>query len=82
MGRKISITAFVLSLLFFIPLAPIVGIILGIIGIVKYDKDKFALGFAIAAVAIGAFTSMINIVMTLGLALGFIRGMFGAMAGV
>lgn len=57
-----SITAFVLSLLFFIPLAPLIGCILGIVAVVKAGKDPKALkGLAIAAIIIGAILGVINL---------------------
>jgi hypothetical protein len=62
MGKGMSITAFVLSLLFFVPLAPLIGLILGITATAK-AKDKDSLkGLAIAAIVVGAITTIINIV--------------------
>ena len=75
MGKGLSITAFVLSLLFFIPLAPIIGLISGIIALVKAKNDPNALkGLAIAAIVLGVFFGLFNLLVTMGLMLGFVRG--------
>jgi len=50
------VASLVLALLFFVPLAPLVGLILGIIAIVKISASKGAmkgLGLAIAGVVVG-----------------------------
>lgn len=78
MGRGLTITAFVLSLLFLIPLAPIAGLILGIVAYNKAKNDPGALKeLAIAAIIIGAVFGLINAFFTLGLVMGFVRGMAG-----
>jgi len=70
MTRKLTITAFVLSLLFFIPFAPLVGLILGIVALKKNTELK---GLAIAAIVIGAIMSLFMVPLVLGLILGFLR---------
>ena len=70
MGKGLSITAFVLSLLFFIPFAPIVGLVLGIVAVVKAKKGDLK-GLAIAAIAIGIISGIFNILFTIGLFLAF-----------
>ena len=70
MTRKLTITAFVLSLLFFIPFAPLVGLILGIVALKKNTELK---GLAIAAIVIGAIMSLFMVPFMLGLILGFLR---------
>ena len=60
MGKGKSITAFVLSLLFFIPLVPLVGLILGIIATSKAKNPEDLKGLAIAAIVIGIFTTIIG----------------------
>jgi hypothetical protein len=49
----LAITAFVLSLLFFIPLAPLVGALLGIVGVARGRQDQTGRGLAIAAIPVG-----------------------------
>ena len=70
MTRKLTITAFVLSLLFFIPFAPLVGLILGIVALKKQTPLQ---GLAIAAIVIGAIMSLFMVPFMLGLILGFSR---------
>jgi len=68
MGRKLTITAFILSLLFFIPLVPIIGVILAIIAFIKALHDPDALKWlALTAIVIGIFASYFNIFMIIGL---------------
>jgi hypothetical protein len=76
MGRGLTITAFVFSVLFFVPFAPLIGLILGIVALVKAKNDPNAMkGLAIAAIAIGAIFLIINLAIT-GLILTFLkRGM-------
>lgn len=62
MGRGLSITAFVLSLLFFIPFASFIGVILGIIAVMKAKDKKDLKGLAIAAIAIGSFFLILSII--------------------
>jgi len=70
MTRKLTITAFVLSLLFFIPFAPLVGLILGIVALKKQTPLQ---GLAIAAIVIGAIMSLFMVPFMLGLILRFLR---------
>lgn len=77
MGKGLTITAFVLSLLVFVPLAPIVGLVLGIIAFKRAENDPTALrGLAIAAIVIGAVFSLINIITTAGFIAGFLKAVF------
>ena len=76
MGKRLSITAFVLSLLFFVPLAPVIGFILGIMAFQKAKNDPAALrGLAIAAIIIGAILGVINLISTVGIFAGLIKGL-------
>ncbi|MDY0000171.1 MAG: hypothetical protein RBU30_02635 [Polyangia bacterium] len=55
-ARKLSalnVTAFVLSLLFILPLVPAIGAILGIVGAVRHRPDLRGRGLAIAAIPVG-----------------------------
>jgi hypothetical protein len=49
----LAVTAFVLSLLFFVPLAPLVGAVLGIVGVIRVRQDQTGRGLAIAAIPVG-----------------------------
>jgi hypothetical protein len=81
MGKGLSITAFVLSLLFFIPFASIVGLILGIIAVKKAKGDPKALkDLAIAAIIIGVIFGILNLLTTVGFILAFIKGFSEAAA--
>ena len=70
----LAIASLVLSLLFFIPLAPLVGIILAIVSLTKIKKDSKLKGetIAIIAIAVGVFTLILSIT-SLGLILSFIK---------
>ncbi len=61
MGKGLSIIAFVLSMLFFVPFAPIAGIILGIIAVAKAKNKEDLKGLAIAAIIIGAILMIFNL---------------------
>tara|TARA_B100000315_G_scaffold250857_1_gene284482 strand:+ start:229 stop:690 length:462 start_codon:yes stop_codon:yes gene_type:complete len=79
LGKGLTISAFVLSLLFFIPFAPLIGLILGIIALVKSKNDPNASkGLAIAAVVLGAFLGFINLIIFFGLILGFTKSMLSS----
>ena len=72
MGKGLSITAFVLSILFFIPFAPLIGLILGIIAFVKSKEDPDALrGLALASIIIGSLFTIIGAFMLFGMISGF-----------
>jgi branched-subunit amino acid transport protein len=76
MGKKLTITAFVLSLLFFVPLVPIMGLILGVIAIRKAKDDpEISKGLAIAAIVLGAIFGLIQLTILSGFVLGFIRAL-------
>lgn len=51
----LAVTAFVLSLLFFIPLLPLIGSILGVVAVVRLTsrKNLGGMGLAIAAIPVG-----------------------------
>jgi hypothetical protein len=75
MGKGLSITAFILSILFFIPLAPLIGLILGIVAVVKAKDDSSALkGLAIAAIVIGAILLIPNLLISGGFIIGILLG--------
>jgi hypothetical protein len=72
MGKGLSITAFVLSILFFIPFAPLIGLILGIVAFVKSKDDPNALrGLALASIIIGSIITIIGAFMLFGMISGF-----------
>lgn len=50
---KLAVTAFVLACLFFIPLLPLIGTILGIVALVRMRPDQGGKGLAIAAIPVG-----------------------------
>lgn len=49
----LAVTAFVLSLLFFLPFVPVVGSILGIVALARGRRDLGGTGLAIAAIPVG-----------------------------
>jgi hypothetical protein len=49
----LAITAFVLSLVFFLPVVPLVGAILGIVALATHKPDRGGKGLAIAAIPVG-----------------------------
>jgi len=64
----LAVASLVCALFFFVPLAPLVGLILGIIAIVKISGSKGAMkgfGLAAAGVAIGNFFSLVTAVFLL-----------------
>lgn len=56
-----AVASFILSLLFFIPLAPLIGFFLGIFALYNMKKhpDQIGKGFAIAGIIIGLLFSII-----------------------
>ena len=77
MGKAISIVAFIISLLFFVPFAPVIGLVLGIIALVKSKKDPtISKGFSIAAIVLGTLFGLINLIVSLGFFIGFFKGLF------
>ena len=74
MTKGLDIAALVLSLLFFIPPLPIVGLILGIVSVARCSKKKEkASGLAIAAIIVGAITSVLSILAIIALIWGFVQ---------
>jgi hypothetical protein len=68
----IAIAALICALLFFVPLLPIVGLILGIVAAVKISSSKGRLGgagVAYAAIAVGAFSVIASIGMMAAIAI-------------
>lgn len=63
MGKKLSIWAFVLSFLFFVPFSPIVAIVLGVIALFKREKNDpgYTLWLAIVAIIIGFIMIFVSI---------------------
>lgn len=67
-----AIAALVLSLLFCVPFAPLIGLILGIVALTKINKSRGALtgmGLAIAAIGISAVTMVVGIGMMVAIAI-------------
>ena len=56
----LAITAFVLSLLIFIPILPIIGAILGIVAVAKIKPPQRGKGLAIAAIPVGLIFGLIT----------------------
>ncbi len=74
MGKGISIASFILSILIFIPLAPAIGFILGIVSLVKNKDEKSSLkGLAIAAIILGAIFGLFQLISLPGLIFGFVK---------
>lgn len=73
----LAIAALVLSLLFCIPLAPLIGLVLGIVALMQIDKSKGALtgkGMAIGAIVVSLFTGVAAIGMMAAIAIpNFVR---------
>src|SRR5687768_1693436 len=73
----LAIAALVLSILFCVPLAPLAGIILGIVALSKIDRSNGALtgkGLAIGAIIAGVFTIVMNVGVLAAIAIpNFIR---------
>lgn len=59
MGKGLPITAFVLSWIFFIPFLPTIGMILGIVSLLKRKPLRW---LAIAAIAIGLLMTIATII--------------------
>ncbi len=59
----LAIIAFVLSVLFFIPLLPLAGVVVGIFGLVRISKNAAlkGKGLAIAAIVIGALFTLLQV---------------------
>ncbi len=62
MAKRLSIMAFVLSFMFFIPFLPTIGMILGIMSLLKKNPLK---GLSVAAIVIG-FLMTIGTIIFLG----------------
>jgi len=81
-NSPLAVVAFVLSLLFFIPILPIIGTILGIIALVVISKNpnQKGKGFAIAAIIIGilVFFFQILILFALSSLFGFLGGIISS----
>ncbi len=62
MGKTLARWAIALSLLFFIPFVPFIGVILGIIALVQAKKDpEISKGLSIAAIIIGIIAGIISL---------------------
>ena len=61
-GKVMGIVGLVLSCLFFIPFASVVGLILSIVGFVQSRKAKESNGMALAGIIVGAVVSLISVV--------------------
>jgi len=73
-----AIVAFLFSLVFFLPIFPIIGFILGVAALTRISKNKNlnGKGMAIAAIIIGAFFSLIQIGIFISLFI-FLNGITG-----
>lgn len=71
----LAIAALIFSLIFFIPLFSIIGIIAGIAGVVQISKNKNlkGKGLAIAAIIIGVIVTILQIILVLAI-YGFFSG--------
>jgi type II secretory pathway pseudopilin PulG len=68
----LAIAALVLSLLFCVPMAPLLGLVLGIVALMQIDKSKGALtgkGMAIGAIVVSLFTIVAAIGMMVAIAI-------------
>ncbi|MBU0757270.1 MAG: hypothetical protein KKF44_04340 [Nanoarchaeota archaeon] len=82
MSKTMAIIALVLSFLFFVPLAPLAGFIMGLIAYRKSKTDTtIPMGIALAAMIIGGIFSVIGLIMFSGCTIGFMRNMFGSSSG-
>lgn len=79
-GKTMGIVAFVLSLLFFLQPAPLVGLILGIVALVQSRKAGVKNGWALAAIIIGAVSIVIGIILAVVLIALFAGGLAAACA--
>ena len=76
MTKTLAIIGLVLSCLFFVPLAPLIGLIIGIVSLRKSKVDpSIPKGIATAAIVIGAVFTFIGAIIFFGMGLGFLRGM-------
>jgi len=64
----LAVTAFILSLIFFLPIVPLIGAILGIISLATFRPDRRGKGLAIAAIPVGLVIAI------------FLQGMMAAIA--
>ncbi len=80
MRFSIASLALVLSLLFFVPVAPILGVILGIWALLKGPNDTKKIAFA--AGLIGCVTSVISVVFFIMIVPSFFGGTFEKMSGI
>lgn len=65
MGKGMSITGFVLSCLFFVPLLPLIGVVLSIIATAKAKNKKDLKGLAIAGIIVGVVSIFFQIALLL-----------------
>lgn len=54
----LAITAFVLALLFFLPLIPLIGSVLGVVALIRHRPDRGGRGLAIAAIPTGLVVTL------------------------
>ncbi|MFZ3454015.1 hypothetical protein [Arthrobacter sp. 7Tela_A1] len=64
-GKTMGIVGLVLSCLFFIPFASVVGLILSIVGFVQSRKAKLSNGPALAGIIVGAVVFALTLLMTI-----------------
>jgi hypothetical protein len=72
----LAITAFVLSLLFFLPLLPFIGFVLGIIALATWKAPRRGRGLAIAAIPVGLLSTALGASLLLlpAVLMGYNRG--------
>lgn len=64
-GKTMGIVGLILSCLFFIPFASVVGVILSIVGFVQSRKAKLSNGPALAGIIVGAVVFVLTLLMTI-----------------
>src|SRR4051794_21304705 len=68
-SATLAIVALVLSSLFFVPFAPLIGVILGIVALVKARQGGTPRTLAIIAVSVGPLCMLFNLGMCAGIAI-------------
>ena len=70
-GRTLGIVAFVLSLIFFLGISVLLGLILGIVALVQSKKAGHKNGFALAAIIISSILIVVGFIVTIVLVATF-----------
>ncbi|MBF4993482.1 DUF4190 domain-containing protein [Arthrobacter gandavensis] len=66
-GKTMGIVGLILSCLFFIPFASLVGVILSIVGLVQSRKAKMSNGPALAGIIIGGVVFVLTVIATIAI---------------